>query len=221
MVYLGNMGVQTYLGRDGNTYYSRAAWEAANREWERTHSSSGGYDQGQGQGYVPSEEDQANFQSLYDQAREDNQRQYQEMLNAVNSMTGQSEADVNADYKQAESRGIQRLYDRGFGGSSIVPVMRMGYQRERQNALNRLADRQLQQRLGVIGSMNYEYPDPSNPYSGLYKASGSTTSTTDSTPKPVSIASGAGLGSLSKSKKRRKPKSRYSYNYYMDNKGVI
>jgi len=57
----------------------------------------------------------------------------------------QQRADLQQQYRNLEAGGVQDMVSRGLTGSTILPTMRMGYQREHQAALNRLNE-SLQQR---------------------------------------------------------------------------
>ena len=46
-----------------------------------------------------------------------------------------------------------------MGGTTVAPTMAMGYQREQQSALNRLADQMQQTKLGIIERRDPRYPE--------------------------------------------------------------
>ena len=60
------------------------------------------------------------------------------VLGQVGQFGQQQRKDIDESYRNMEARGYQDLVNRGFGNSSLPMTMRMGYQRERQEALGRL-----------------------------------------------------------------------------------
>uniref|UniRef100_A0A6M3KVV0 Uncharacterized protein n=1 Tax=viral metagenome TaxID=1070528 RepID=A0A6M3KVV0_9ZZZZ len=86
----------------------------------------------------------------YGQVKTEAQSQYEEMLKTLEGTTGQREADIRSSYAGQESNIMQQLARQGMSGTTIAPTMQMGVARERESALNRLADEMLGTKLGVM-----------------------------------------------------------------------
>ena len=75
---------------------------------------------------------------------------YGEMLEAWNENTGQRAADIRSAYHDKEATGMQALARTGMSNTTIAPTMKLGYERESQEALNRDADVNLKTKLGIL-----------------------------------------------------------------------
>jgi hypothetical protein len=82
------------------------------------------------------------------------QQRLEEAMRMLEGMGTQQRKDLAQRYRAAESVGMQDLVSRGLTGTTILPTMRMGYQREHENALGRLNESLRGQRLGVYGQLS-------------------------------------------------------------------
>lgn len=121
------------------------------------------------------------YQGAFDEAKTANLKRYEEILGEFQTMyervmaqqTGlgeQAKADVRQRYTNLASRGQADLVSRGLVGSTILPTMRTGYERETSADLRRV-DEQLRreatgldvsltgQRLGFMERRTDAYPD--------------------------------------------------------------
>lgn len=98
------------------------------------------------------------YNVAYGEARTANEARYQQMLGITDQTTGQRAADIQGAYGQQSSNIMQRLARQGLAGTTIAPTMGMGVEREKQSALNRLADQMQQTKLGIIERREDEYP---------------------------------------------------------------
>lgn len=100
-----------------------------------------------------------NYNEAYGQARGANEARYQQMLGIADATTGQRQADVSSAYNQRSSDVSQQLSRLGMGNTTVAPTMQFGVERERQSALNRVADEMQQTKLGIIERKEDDYPD--------------------------------------------------------------
>lgn len=99
------------------------------------------------------------YNRAYGEAATGEESRYQEMRGIAEATTGQRAADIRASYTEQQSAAQQRLTRLGMGGTTIAPTMAMGYQREQESALNRLADQMQQTKLGIIERRDPRYPE--------------------------------------------------------------
>jgi hypothetical protein len=76
---------------------------------------------------------------------------YQQMLDIADKTTGQRGADIRSDAAGQSAASMQRLARLGMGNTTVAPTMQMGIEREKQGALNRLADTMQGTKLGILG----------------------------------------------------------------------
>ena len=100
------------------------------------------------------------YNRAFHEARTANEAKYQEALGVVGTTSGQQRADVFSQYGQQESAAMQNLARLGMSNTTIAPTLQAGVQRERQGALNRVSDAQMQARLGVMQGFEHKYPEP-------------------------------------------------------------
>ena len=99
------------------------------------------------------------YNQAFQEAKTANEAKYQEALGVVGTTSGQQRADVFKQYGMQESSAMQNLARLGMSGTTIAPTLRSGIQRERQSALNRVSDAEMQARLGVMGGFEHKYPE--------------------------------------------------------------
>lgn len=162
-----------WVGRDGNTYYSQAQWDAANRAYDlRNQSTDTGFDDAFNANVQQNEEIMAGYQDMRDTAATSQQQtqdtyagqvgdirqQYRDAQarqnETLNQDTGQRQRDIRRDYSAEMGRQQASLGERGMAGTTIGSTMRRGIVRDRQNALNRLNDNLISQRMGM--NQNYD-----------------------------------------------------------------
>ncbi len=93
------------------------------------------------------------------EAKAANEARYQQGLGIIDQTTGQREADIRSDYAGQRSDIMQQLARTGMGNTTISPTMGLGVEREKQSALNRLADSLQGTKLGWIERREDEYPE--------------------------------------------------------------
>lgn len=99
------------------------------------------------------------YNVAYNKAKAANEARYQEMLGIADQTTGQRASDIQGAYQGREADMMQKLARQGLGGTTIAPTMRMGVEREKQSALDRLSDQMQQTKLGIMERRTDEYPD--------------------------------------------------------------
>jgi hypothetical protein len=103
----------------------------------------------------------ANYNTAYGEAKRMNESRYQQMLDIIDQTTGQRAADIRSSYGNQRASTMQNLSRLGMANTTVAPTMQMGYQREQESALNRLADDMQGTKLGVIERRTDAYPDQS------------------------------------------------------------
>lgn len=99
------------------------------------------------------------YQRAYNSARQTNEQRYQDILGGYRDRYGeamgllsglgdQARRDVRSTWQTAETKGMQDLYARGMTNATLVPSMRMGYQREMTDAMGRLEEQLRREQLG-------------------------------------------------------------------------
>lgn len=99
------------------------------------------------------------YNQAYQQARSANEARYNQMLQLAGQTTNQRAADIRSSYGQQQAGAMQQLARTGMANTTVAPTMRMGFQREQQASLNRLADQMQQTRLGIMERRTDAYPD--------------------------------------------------------------
>lgn len=99
------------------------------------------------------------YNRAYQEAKSANEARYQQMLGITSETTGQRGADIRAAYAGQEANLMQTLSRQGMAGTTVAPTMKQGLVRERESALNRLADQMQQTKLGIIERREDKYPD--------------------------------------------------------------
>ena len=99
------------------------------------------------------------YNRAYGEAATGEEQRYQQMLGIVDATTGQRAADIRSDYGEQQASSMQRLARLGMANTTVAPTRGMGYQREKQSALNRLADEMQQTKLGIIERRDPRYPE--------------------------------------------------------------
>ncbi|MFA5378869.1 MAG: hypothetical protein WC455_24160 [Dehalococcoidia bacterium] len=103
-----------------------------------------------------------NYNTAYNEAKTANEQRYQQMLNLANQTTQQRAADTRSAYGKQRSNALQGLARLGMSNTTVAPTMSMGIEREKQSALNRVADDMQQTKLGIMQSKTDAYPDASS-----------------------------------------------------------
>ena len=99
------------------------------------------------------------YQSAYGQARAANEGRYQEILGGLGQLGQQSRADIDTRARMRESAAGQDLVSRGLTGSTIMPSVSGGIERQRQEETNRLNDMLAERRFGFMERREDAYPD--------------------------------------------------------------
>ena len=107
------------------------------------------------------------------EAKAMNEARYQQLLNIANQTTGQRMTDVRSDYAMKGADIAQQLARTGLANTTIAPTMQMGLEREKQSALNRVADELQGTKLGIIERREDMYPDTGGLMSIIAAALGS------------------------------------------------
>jgi len=99
------------------------------------------------------------YNTAYTEAKAANENRYNQMLGIADQTTGQRLADVRSDYGQQQSNAMQALARLGMGNTTVGNAMRAGTEREKQSALNRVADEMQGTKLGIMERRTDSYPD--------------------------------------------------------------
>lgn len=101
------------------------------------------------------------YNRAFGQAKAANEQRYRQLLAAAGQTTGQRAADIKTAYGRRQSDLMQQLARSGLAGSTagIGSTLTSGLERDRQAALNNLADQLQQTRLGIIERKQDKYPD--------------------------------------------------------------
>jgi hypothetical protein len=99
------------------------------------------------------------YQKAMEDARAATESRYQEALGNLEGVGVQEQADINARYTGAGSAVNQSMVSSGLSGTSVLPTMQMGVERERTSALNRLATDLAREKNSIIASRNDIPPD--------------------------------------------------------------
>lgn len=105
------------------------------------------------------------YQKAYDEARAANEARYADILKGYQGRYGsvmgmfegmgdQARRDIRRDYTNLMGAGQQDLVSRGLTGTTILPTMRMGYEREMQGALGRHEEQLRRERLGYEAGLS-------------------------------------------------------------------
>lgn len=135
--------------------YGSPTW-AQNTMIARTNAGAGGG----GGGGNPMSDLLNQYNAAYAQARAANEARYAEILSgytqmlsdALQTMEGmgaQEAKDIAADWGAKTQADLTDLTSRGFAGSTVMPSIKAGGERQKQDALARLRERLRQQRLSV------------------------------------------------------------------------
>jgi hypothetical protein len=99
------------------------------------------------------------YNQSYEAAKAANEARYQQMLGITAQTTGQRAADIRSSYAGQSADIMQQLARQGMAGTTVAPTMKFGVEREKQAALDRLADQMQQTKLGIIERRTDAYPD--------------------------------------------------------------
>lgn len=104
----------------------------------------------------------ANYNQAYGQAKAANEARYQQMLRIADQTTNQRAADITSDSASASASAMQNLARLGMANTTVAPTLKMGFDREKNESLNRNADQMQQTKLGIIERRADDYPDLSS-----------------------------------------------------------
>lgn len=99
------------------------------------------------------------YQDALDEAKRQNEERYQQALQNLEGVGVQQTADVNTRFDSSRSAVNQNLVNAGLSGTTVLPSMQRGVERERQDALNRLAAMLAREKNQVILSRDDIPPD--------------------------------------------------------------
>ena len=115
----------------------------------------------------PSESDKLTeaYNKAYEEAKQANEERYQDILQGyedrygrgmgyIEARNSQGQADIDTAWRAREATGTQDMVSRGLTGTTIMPTMKMGYERERQAEQRRLENDILQQKLATDASLS-------------------------------------------------------------------
>lgn len=94
------------------------------------------------------------YQTAMDEAKAKTEARYQEALANLDDVGIQQRADIDTQFDSGRSSVDQSLVDAGLSGTSVLPSMRRGVERERMSAQNRLAAMLARERNQIIQSRN-------------------------------------------------------------------
>jgi len=85
------------------------------------------------------------------------QTRYSEAMKTLEGMGAQESKDITSAYGNLAASQQQDLTSRGFGGTTIMPTMRAGVERQKTDALARLNERLRTQKLGYQTGLSGDY----------------------------------------------------------------
>jgi hypothetical protein len=100
------------------------------------------------------------YNTAYAQANAQNEQKYNQQLGLTDQNSGQQRADVISASEKQNSDAMQNLARLGMSNTTVGSTLQQGNLRERNAALNRVADSTLQQKLGVMQGFQYKGMDP-------------------------------------------------------------
>jgi len=122
-------GRSTAMGASALPASGQSAYTAAFNEWEQQS-----HQEEQMQRML------RNIQSTYE-------AQYTEGLGAIEGMGASETENINRQFEGASSKATSGLMASGFAGSTVLPTVQAGIEREKSSALGGLNDRLLRTRL--------------------------------------------------------------------------
>lgn len=99
-----------------------------------------------GQAYNAQNDARQQNELRYEQALADRQQ----MMDMVDTLGQQRQADINTQYAGTMADARQRMIDMGLYGSTQAPAMDLAVERQRQGALNSLSEQQAAQRIAIL-----------------------------------------------------------------------
>lgn len=90
------------------------------------------------------------YNAAFAKANQANESRYQQLLDIADKTSGQRAKDIGIDYAGRESNALQNLARLGLSNTTIAPTLSAGFGRQKNAALDRLADQMQQTKLGII-----------------------------------------------------------------------
>lgn len=91
------------------------------------------------------------MQQAMDEAKEQTEKRYEESMKDLENVGAQERADIGTRFDASRSGVNQALISSGLSGTSVLPSMQRGVERERTSALNRLATDLARERIALRG----------------------------------------------------------------------
>ena len=99
------------------------------------------------------------YQTALDEAKAKTEERYQEALSNLDKVGEQEGRDIDTRFDSSRSAVNQSLVSSGLSGTSVLPSMQRGVERERTAAQARLATDLARERNQIIASRNDIPPD--------------------------------------------------------------
>jgi len=99
------------------------------------------------------------YQTALDEAKAKTEERYQQALGNLEGVGEQESADIDTRFDTRRGAVSQSLVSSGLSGTSVMPTMQLGVERERSAAQNRLASMLAREKNQIIGSRNDIPPD--------------------------------------------------------------
>lgn len=111
------------------------------------------------------------YQASMNEARTANEDRYNQLLGLNSAAGDQATQDINRQYSNLQAQQGQSLASRGLAGTTILPTVQAGVERNRSAALASEQERLRQERMGIIERRNDTYPELSY-YGAMMQALG-------------------------------------------------
>ena len=101
------------------------------------------------------------YNTAYSDAKGANEKRYRQLLGLADDVSGQRRDDIVTSYDEGRARMQQQLTSSGMANTTVAPTMALGYERQKQAALDRSGDAATQLKMRVIEGRTDAYPDQS------------------------------------------------------------
>lgn len=99
------------------------------------------------------------YQTAYNTALAANESRYKDILAGYGQMYDYERQDINTRYGQMANAGQQDLTSRGLAGTTVLPTMRLAYEKNRGDAVARMQNSLNQRRLDFMERRTDAYPN--------------------------------------------------------------
>jgi hypothetical protein len=102
------------------------------------------------------------YKDYYDTVYDQYQDREDTAMSMLNGLGDQEKKDLEQNWKEQQAAGTQNMISSGLTGTTIMPTMNMGYEREKNADLSRLNERLQEQKLDTYGTYSGDKLSASN-----------------------------------------------------------